>query len=515
MNIVLFYPRLGWMDAFVLDLPLSVIYAAHECQKRGVEVRYLDQRVTPDWRGALQRMVDSETVLVGFSVMSGSPLRYALEATRFCKKRFPDIPIVWGGMHVTILPQTLADEPCIDFGVVGLGSKPLFELVNHLKNLKGSPEKISNLLWRKDGQFHQNSLVDVADYPPLDELSFEGLDWGHYTRFNYKDRVYSLFTSFGCPHKCKFCFAPIFWRSIKGRKWFPYDPNAVADHITRIVQEHQIGYISMLDENFFMDLSRAKHIFKELLRRNIRVVWGIRGARIDDLDRADDEFLSLISEAGVRQIMIGAESGSSRMLVAMKKGITVEQIIRVNKKLSRFPKLNPSYNFLSGLPGETVDDLYESADLILRLMEDNPNASFSGLNQLIPFPGSELFDLCVQGGYNPPTTLDGWAQIDTHYNDSPSPWLDRKTESTLHAIQAAVIFADRKVERELTDSGQGKSRGFILDLIFKLIGLGALIYRPVALWRLRRRCFSFPLDYALIKFSVKLMHSFTKPQHQS
>lgn len=499
------------MDAFVLDLPLSIIYAAHECQKQGVEVRYFDQRVMGgDWRDALQRMVDAETVLIGFSVMSGSPLRYALEASRFCKTKFPDLPVVWGGIHVTILPQTLAGESSIDFGIAGLGSKPLYALVQWLKNPAGSPATVPNLIWRDNGRFRQNPVLDVADYPPLSELSFVGLDWSRYTRFNYRERVYSLFTSFGCPHQCKFCFAPIFWRSIKGPKWFPYDPGAVVDHLTQIVEKYQIGYVSMLDENFFLDLARAKYIFKELLRRNIRVAWGIRGARVDDLDRADEEFLALMSEAGVRQIMIGAESGSPRVLTAMKKGITVEQTIRVNKKLSRFSNLNPSYNFLSGLPGETVEDLYLSVDLILRLMKDNPNASFSGVNQLIPFPGSALYDLCVKNGYEPPTTLDGWAQIDTHYNDSLSPWMDRKTEATLHAIQAAVSFADKKVERELTGAEGAKSRGFILDAIFKLIGIGALIYRPIALWRLRHRCFEFAPDYALIKFGVKLMHLLTK-----
>ena len=511
MNVVMFYPRLGWMDAFVLDLPLSVIYASHECQRQGIEVRYIDQRVAgPDWRIALRRSVDAETVMVGFSVMSGSPLRYALEASRFCKAEFPDVPLVWGGMHVSILPETIAGEASIDYGITGLGSKPLYALAQWLKNPNGPLSAIPNLLWRDGGKLRQNPQSDVAEYPPLSELSFEGLDWSRYTRFNYEEKVYSLFTSFGCPHECGFCYAPIFWKSIKGRKWFPYDPEAVVDHVTKIVRERQIGYISLLDENFFLDLPRAGHIFRSLLDRGVRVAWGIRGARIDDLDRADDDFLALISEAGVRQIMIGAESGSARMLAAMKKGITVEQTIRVNQKLSRYPQLNPSYNFLSGLPGETVKDLLESVGLILRLMEDNPHASFSGLNQLMPFPGSEIYDRCVAGGYQAPTTLDGWARIDAHYNDSPSPWLDRKTQATLHAIQAALLFADKKVERELSADNQARSRGFVMDMIYKLIGLGARLYRPAALWRLRHRYFRFPLDYALIKFGVNLMHQLTR-----
>ena len=44
-NIVLFYPRLGWMDTFILDLPLSLVYVGDTCRKNGIEIRMFDQRV--------------------------------------------------------------------------------------------------------------------------------------------------------------------------------------------------------------------------------------------------------------------------------------------------------------------------------------------------------------------------------------------------------------------------------------------------------------------------------------
>ncbi len=510
MNIVLFYPRLGWMDTFILDLPLSIIYAAHKCQQHGIEVRYIDQRIVgSEWREKLAGAIDDKTVLIGFSVMSGSPLRFALDATRYCKTKYPHLPTVWGGMHVTIRPEEAARDADIDYIVRGLGSNSLYLLTLLIGQGKGKASEIPGLGWKEDTLYRENGMQETADYPPLAELSYSGLDWDRYTRFNYKERVYSLFTSFGCPHKCKFCFAPIFWKSIKGRKWFPYAAEDVIDHVALTVSQHNIGYISMLDENFLLDLPRATIIFRGLLARNVKVHWGIRGARIDDLDRADDEFMRLLVEVGVRQIMIGAESGSPRMLEAMKKGITVQQIIRVNKKLARYPQLNPSYNFLSGLPGEEIEDLFKSVDLILTMIQDNPSATFSGLNQLIPFPGSDLFDQCVAHGYRMPTTLEGWAGVDTHYNDMKSPWLDQKFEKTLHAIQAALMFVDYKAERELTGSGQSCSRGIMMDLIYSCIGWITRLYRPIARWRLRNHCFAVPIDYGLIKVGVKLMHWMT------
>ena len=510
-NIILFYPRLGWMDAFILDLPLSVVYAAFDCQKNGIDVRIIDQRIEGKaWRESLLAAIDSETILVGFSAMSGNPILHALEATRLVKHHHPTLATVWGGMHVTICPDEAMREPSIDFIVRGLGSLPMFQLTRCLWKGEGNLQDILGLGWKENGHIRLNEMACTAEYPPLGELRFEGLPMDRYTRFNYKDRVYSLFTSFGCPHNCRFCFAPIFWKGIKGRRWFPYAPEDVVEHVVDMVARYKVGYISLLDENFFMDLRRAEKILSDIYDRGVRVNWGIRGARIDDLDRMSDAMYALMVKVGVRQIMIGAESGSPRVLrELMKKGITPEQTIRVNKRLSQFPSITPSYNFLSGLPNETEEDMFLSVDLILQLMEDNPQASFSGMNQFIPFPGSELFNSCVEHGFTPPDTLEKWAVVDTHYNQSPAVWLDTKTHATLNAIQAALMFADRKVERELGGAGQGtgasNSRGLVLGALFSLIILGARLYRPIALFRLRRKFFKFPIDYMLIRLASSVV----------
>jgi len=516
-NIVLFYPRLGWMDTFILDIPLSLIYVAHECRKQGVEVRILDQRVLgQDWAKALRQAVDGNTVLAGFSVMSGTPIFHALEATKALKSYKPAIPIVWGGIHVTLCPESVIENKNVDYIVRGLGSVPLYKLVRFLSEKEGVLEGIEGLGWKNGGKAFMNDMPCEAIYAPLSELCLDSLDLSNYTRFNYTENVYSFFSSFGCPHKCRFCFAPIFWKNVTGRKWFPYDAKDAIDHITEIVRRYNIGYLSLLDENFFLDLKRSEEIFRGLLSNGVRVRWGIRGARIDDLHRMDDRFLDLLQDVGVEQIMIGAESGSPRMLGIMEKRITVEQTIQVNQRLAKYPKIKPSYNFLSGIPEETIDDMYQSVDMILRLMEDNPNASFSGMNQFIPFPGSELYEKCKEFGYKEPDTLEEWAKIDTHYHRGTSPWLDRKTEATLHAIQAALMFADNKVERELLgkngdrNSRKNESRGFSLDLMYRIISIGSKLYKPIAQYRLKHHFFGLPLDYKLIKLATVILGKVSK-----
>jgi anaerobic magnesium-protoporphyrin IX monomethyl ester cyclase len=516
-NIVLFYPRLGWMDTFILDIPLSLIYVAHECRKQGIEVRILDQRVLGnDWAKALCQAVDGNTVLAGFSVMSGTPIFHALEATKVLKNYYPSLPVVWGGIHVTLCPESVIENRNVDYIVRGLGSVPLYKLVRFLAEKEGFLDGIEGLGWKNGGKVFMNGMPCEAAYAPLSDLCLDSLDLSNYTRFNYTENVYSFFSSFGCPHKCSFCFAPIFWKNVTGRKWFPYDAKDVIDHITEVVRRYKVGYLSLLDENFFLDLKRGEQIFRGLLANGVRVRWGIRGARIDDLYRMNESFLELLQEVGVEQIMIGAESGSSRMLGIMKKRITVEQTIQVNQRLQKYPKIKPSYNFLSGIPGETIDDMYQSVDLILRMMEDNPNASFSGMNQFIPFPGSELYEKCKEFGYREPDNLEEWAKVDTHYHRGVSPWLERKTENTLHAIQAALMFVDNKVERELLgESGDGtsrthESRGLSVDLMYRIIAFVSSLYKPIARYRLKHHYFGMPIDYKLIKLSTALLSKVSK-----
>jgi len=524
-NIVLFYPRLGWMDTFILDLPLSLVYVGDTCRKNGIEIRMFDQRVEgKTWKDKFLKLVDDDTILVGFSCMTGSPITHALEATRLVKTHSPEITTVWGGYHPTICYESTMREPTIDYIVRGHGHDALHQLVQYL-NKGGDLSAVEGLGWiDKAGELQLNPMPSKLSFPLLKDLSFEGIEMSNYTRFNYQQRVYSLFTSFGCPHKCGFCFAPIHYKNYK-KRWYAYEPDAIIDHIEMAVEKFGAQYISILDEEFLIQRKRAESIFQKSLDRGLDVEWGIRGIRVDDLYRADDSFLELLKAVGVKQVMIGVESGSPRMLKLMQKGITVEQTISVNQRLAKNKIIIPSYNFMSGLPGETVEDLYQSVDLILQLLDDNPDASFSGMNQFQPYPGSDLYDLCVKAGFKEPKDLEGWAYSDTHFSaGETTAWLDKKVQNTLNAIQVSLMFSDNKVARELGATGIGKSkqgnskkgtRGRTLGLVFKMIPVLAGIYQPVARWRLRHHFFSFLIEYKLYSFlSRRLGRIFSLPSQE-
>ena len=115
-------------------------------------------------------------------------------------------------------------------------------------------------------------------------------------------------------------------------------------------------------------------------------------------------------ESNCKVLQFGIESGSNRILKLINKKITTEDVIAVNRKLSKF-NIKLRYNFIIGFPTETVDEIKQTLSLIERLMCENPNLEPPFVNIYTPYPGTPIFDLAVEQGFIPPTTLEEWGQI--------------------------------------------------------------------------------------------------------
>ena len=197
-----------------------------------------------------------------------------------------------------------------------------------------------------------------------------------------------------------------------------------------------------------------------------------------------DDLFSLMEKVGVRHLHIGAESGSQRMLDLMRKDITVEQTMEVNKRLKGFSGIIPTYNFFSGIPTETKEDIKCSTDLILKLIKENPNCLITAYNQFTPYPGTELFDLAVYHGLRPPQELEEWIDFDQGAFASNSPWLTNKRKKLLNMLYIATLFIDNKIPSLFTSN----------KLKYKFLRCAAFLYRPLARLRLKHHLTIFFLE---------------------
>lgn len=113
------------------------------------------------------------------------------------------------------------------------------------------------------------------------------------------------------------------------------------------------------------------------------------------------------------------------MLDLIRKNCIVDDIVEVNKKMAKHPGIMAAYNWVVGLPGETLEDLEKTRSLILQIIRDNPKALIFMPNKFRPLPGTELFEIALRHGYSPPLNLSGWLEVEAEGDYRP-PWVSKE-----------------------------------------------------------------------------------------
>lgn len=496
-NVVMVYPQQGFSGAYVKHMPLSLLYASSQVVKAGTEVRILDTRLASEWRQPLAALIDPDTLCVGVSVMSGAPIKHAIAISRFVRETWPKVAVVWGGPHATFYPDSiLRDEPAVDFVLSGYASQSFHHLVQCLQRNE-SPSAVNALSWRRGGEIVVN---------PDTDKSFEFIDWrdipyhliedySPYGQLDQDKRIFSMFSAMGCPYKCTFCSSPAQYSTIEGKKWVPLEHDHVIDHIEHVVKTYGANYIYFIDDDSFPSLPHVEGIIDGIRARRIPVGLGFRGARINEIKRMSDAFLDKLAATGTDILHIGAESGSDRILALMKKNCTADDIIEVNRKLARHPTITAAYNFIMGLPTETLDDLKKTRDLMLRLVEDNPSCLIFPPNKFRPLPGTELYEVAERAwGYRMPDTLEAWANIEVE-GDMSTLWYDKPFRSFCNLLLTSAYFVDNKVER----LSEGKS------WLMRFARLVNRLYGPIARLRLRRGWSGLLVEYQAYRIMTRLL----------
>lgn len=496
-RIIMIYPQQGFSGNYVKHMPLSLLYASTEVVKAGYDVQILDTRVHADWQGRLKAMLRAEpTLCVGISVMSGRPITNAINIGRYVKSIAPELPVIWGGPHATFYPEgILTDEWSCDYVVSGYASKTFAMLVDCLSR-GHAPELVPGISWRQDGGIRCNPAEDSKfEYIDYRDIPYHLLgDISPYGQMDQDRRIFSMYSALGCPYKCSFCSSPAQYASIEGKKWVPLDASTVVDHIQYVVETYGANYIYFIDDDSFPKLDHVQSILDEISRRKLPVKLGFRGARINEIKKMSDNFLTRLANAGTDILHIGAESGSDRILQLIRKDCTAQDIIEVNRKLARHPEISAGYNFLMGAPTETIEDLKKTRDLMMQLVKDHPNCVIFPPNKFRPLPGTELYKLAEeQWGYEMPSTLRQWAEIEVE-GDIENDWYTPEISRFCSLLLVCSYFIDNKIMR--LSSGR--------TWFYRVIRLINVLYRPIAQFRLRHGLSRFLVEYAAYRWAVKV-----------
>lgn len=485
---MLLYPPLGFVSSFVKYIPLSLIYAAIDVVKSGFHVELIDFR---GHKGAieniLQEKLTKDVVLAGISVMTGEPVRGAVQLSKIVRK-YSDAKIVWGGPHPTILPEEVLKQNYVDFVVRGWGSKAIDLLMHKIVSGHEDYSNIPGLCYKEEGRLHIAEIKAAYEFYDYKEIPYHLIEHNLEEYFESDKREFPIYTAWGCPYNCTFCIAPIWYKTNK-KKWIPFNTEDVVNHIEYLIAKYAINFFYLFDDDSFVNPRHVINIAKEMKKRGLRVELGVRGIRVDEVKRMTDADLRLLEETGTTNLHIGVESGSQRMLDLMKKGIRAEDSIEINRRLARFPHFVPMYNLLVGFPTETIDDLKATKRLMMQLAKDNPSCVLFGPAKFVPYPGGELFNLAVKHGFTLPDNIEDWAEIDQE-KEIWMPWYTREYNQYINMLYVEQNILDNRFN---IIPRFGKFGVFVLKLM-------RWIYKPIGKLRLRYDFSKVLLEYKIIKF---------------
>ncbi len=472
-DVLLVFP--GNFKAANPQIPLSMLYVANPLMRRGYAVRVLDMRLE-NYRNF--RLGDP--FFVGISSMSGVQIRYGLEFARKVRAEEPSCPIVWGGVHPTLLPEQTVASEYVDIAVRGEGEPVIGELADRL-SAGESLEGLNGVTYKSEGKIRSNPdapMAELDDIPvdlPYDLLSMDKYPAVKAGRFHIQ-------TSRGCPHACGFCYNSVFNK----RKWRGKNPKRVLDEIEYILKKFpNTKWIDPIDDNFFVDQKRVEAICEGMIKRGFDVSWRAN-CRFDYLSQYSKDFIELLAKSGCVELDFGGETGSSRLLSFMEKQITPDQMLHSVENLGKWgPTIEPYVSWMTGLPSETEDDLKETFNLMDKMTETNEKTQHFGIFVYTPFP-SPIVDT-LEPNFKPPQTLEAWADIEV-FHFKP-PWHPKKYVDKLQAISAVTKYA-------FYPEARLKERG-------TLYRLGYGILNRTAKFRWKHRYFGAPIELKLINSAAR------------
>jgi radical SAM superfamily enzyme YgiQ (UPF0313 family) len=194
--------------------------------------------------------------------------------------------------------------------------------------------------------------------------------------------VTTIFTSRGCPFRCRFCDRPHLGKSFRARS-----AANVVDEIQACV-DLGIGEFLVYDDTFTVNRRRVIEICDEIVRRGLDIGFDIR-ARVDTIT---DQMLGRLKAAGCQGIHYGVEAGSPPILANLDKDITLEQV-RGAFELTRRHRIPILAYFMIGNPGETLAEIEESFRLARELKPD-----YVHMTVLTPFPGTAIYTEALERG---------------------------------------------------------------------------------------------------------------------
>jgi radical SAM superfamily enzyme YgiQ (UPF0313 family) len=420
-NLKAVYQELGQNLSAIEPPSLAGLFATYLRQK-GVSVQLLDApalNLDPQQAATLihENFRPALTVMVvyGFQPSASTQnMPAASETCRALKALDPRHKIMMTGTHPAALPERTLREEAVDFVCDREGPDTILQTVAAIKAGTDSYRGIPSLWYRVGNIVMSNppgELLDDLDaemprvaWDMLPMEKYRAHNWHCFEHIDQRQPYASMHTSLGCPYKCTFCCINAPFGKPSYRLW---SPDAVIGDIGRLVENYGIKNIKFVDEMFVLNKAHVLGICDRIIERGYDLnIWAY--ARVDTVK---DEFLDKLRRAGFRWLALGIESGSKHVRDGVEKGrFGSTEILKVVRKIQD-AGINVIGNYIFGLPDDTHQTMQETLDLAIEA-----NCEFANFYCAMAYPGSKLYGMAVDKGWELPSGWIGYSQhsYETH-----------------------------------------------------------------------------------------------------
>jgi anaerobic magnesium-protoporphyrin IX monomethyl ester cyclase len=324
--------------------------------------------------------------LVGISCQFTPYVPESFSTAEVVKMVNPDIPVIFGGAHASVLPRSVLKSEYVDYIVIGEGERTFTDLVEAISEEK-SVSELEGVGYREGAGIRVNpSRTYISD---IDRLSFPArnlLDTEVYKIGQRKCTM--LLTSRGCPQGCSYCSVA----TTMGTRFRTRSPQNVIAEMKSCVKDYDITAFDIEDDNFTLDLSRAEKILDLIIDEfgeQTIDLYAMNGLSIFSLT---EDLLCKMKRAGFKHLDLALGSSSKDLNREMNRPADLSIAEAVLKQAARLGFSVNTYIIL-GIPGHRLEDMVSS---ILYLAEKD---TFIGPSIFYPSPGTEVYQEMEKNGY--------------------------------------------------------------------------------------------------------------------
>lgn len=368
--------------------PLGTIYAAAVMREAGYEVSFFDTALI-DSPENISSVIESEKP--DFLVIYDDGFNYL---TKMCLTNMREAAFRMAeiakakGLQVIASSSDAADHfekylaHGVDFVIIGEGEFTLKELITSIDIKETDFNKIDGLAFKENGKIIRTSsrqIIKELDSFPMP--AWDLIDIPSYKKIWMENHGYfsmNIATTRGCPFKCNWCAKPIY-----GNRYNSRSPQKVVEEIEFLLKHFDAKHFWMCDDIFGLKPGWVQEFRDVVKSKGLKFKYKIQ-SRVDLLLQEDT--ISALAESGAETVWVGAESGSQKILDAMDKGTTVEQIYEATRLLKK-NKIRPAFFLQFGYPGEEKEDIEKTISMVLELMPEEIGISVS-----YPLPGTKFYN---------------------------------------------------------------------------------------------------------------------------